>query len=292
MANCARLVFVCAVFWPCLAHAGRAEHLVIERGQVFPARFLDGPTGSQFIARTAKLSAAEREQAIFHEVINGNVPDGINQLVPITLKHVASSGRLTSITVYAMPDYLAIGTDQDYVRIPVSFNTAKRLAAHLGLMLPTPKIVDAIYQEAEVRLSPITFRAGRRMGTNYAFFRHNQLIERQCAGGVASETILAGHKKDIVVHRSQTRAPGQVAIYGWHRHVGDPIQPVSLAHDADYVDYSHGVRFISETVVVDGKARSLFEVLSSPEEAYSINYEGAIRRVKERIMNRNSYSSL
>ena len=54
--------------------------------------------------------------------------------------------------------------------------------------------------------------------------------------------------------------PGKIAIYGWHRLNGAPIQPLSTVHGACYADYSHGIRLVSETVLVDGKTRFVHHV--------------------------------
>jgi hypothetical protein len=56
--------------------------------------------------------------------------------------------------------------------------------------------------------------------------------------------------------------PGKVAIYGWHKPDGKPIQPLYAGHAAYYVDYSHGIRLVSRTVTLDGKERDLLELLA------------------------------
>ena len=73
------------------------------------------------------------------------------------------------------------------------------------------------------------------------------------------------------------RFPGRVAIYGWHRSPGDPIQPLSTVHGAQYVDYSHGVRLVSTTVVVDGRTRSIYDALQDSHIAPVFNREGVTR---------------
>jgi hypothetical protein len=45
---------------------------------------------------------------------------------------------------------------------------------------------------------------------------------------------------------------------------GAPIQPLSTVPGACYADYSHGIRLVSETMLVDGKARSVYDVLQEP----------------------------
>ena len=71
--------------------------------------------------------------------------------------------------------------------------------------------------------------------------------------------------------------PGRVAIYGWHWAPGHPIQPLSTVHGAQYVDYSHGVRLVSTTVVVDSRPRSIYDVLQDSQLAPVLSREGVTR---------------
>jgi len=72
-------------------------------------------------------------------------------------------------------------------------------------------------------------------------------------------------------------SPGRVAIYGWHRTNGRPIQPLSTVHGARYADYSHGVRLVSQTAFIDGKPIDLKDVIQDRELAVIVNDEGPIR---------------
>ena len=76
---------------------------------------------------------------------------------------------------------------------------------------------------------------------------------------------------------------GRVAIYGWHRPDGTPIQPLSTVHGARYADYSHGVRLVSLVAYVDGVPRSLLDLLQDPRIAGSLSDEGPIERVADLV---------
>jgi len=95
--------------------------------------------------------------------------------------------------------------------------------------------------------------------------------------------LTAGHKKDLVITNRLWRFPDRVAIYGWHRGIDEPIQPLSTVHGARYADYSHGVRLVSTTICVDGKPMSLFEALEDPELAQVLSGEGPLLRVTDLI---------
>ena len=62
--------------------------------------------------------------------------------------------------------------------------------------------------------------------------------------------------------RNRVEAPGKVAIYGWHKPDGKPIQPLYTGHTASWVDYSHGIRLVSRRMTVNGEAKTIDEVLA------------------------------
>ncbi|MFH1575289.1 MAG: hypothetical protein ABIG68_15020 [Acidobacteriota bacterium] len=175
-----------------------------------------------------------------------------------------------------MPDYIAIGSDSDFVRVPLDLPTAAALARTLNLRLPTRKIVDAVYRQAEVQLRPITMMPGPQMRSPGYVLTHNRRIELARAGHAVG-LLTAGHKKDLVLTRRLRMIPGRVAIYGWHLAAGRPIQPLSTYHGARYADYSHGVRFVAPTVMIDGVPHEYFEVLADRTLGPVLSYEGRIQ---------------
>lgn len=168
-------------------------------------------------------------------------------------------------------DYLSVGTEDDFIRIPVDAPTAQKCADHLGFLLPTQKMVDMIWHQATIKLDPVpmTPLAPQMMGVPY-FATHNSYIEDKRQG---QSGLIAGIKKDIVVSNRLMDKPKSVPIYGWHRKNGKPIQDLSLVHEATYADYSHGVRLISPVVHLDGLDLPFEQVLSDPTFA-SLFIEG------------------
>lgn len=178
-----------------------------------------------------------------------------------------------------MPDYMAVGSDSDFVRVPLDLPTASAIAGALNLRMPTRKIVDAVYRQASVRLQPITMVPGVQMRSADYVLTHNRRIERARAGQPLG-ALTAGHKKDLVLTRRLGRRLGRVAIYGWHTASGRPIQPLSTVHGARYADYSHGVRFMASTVLIDGVPREYFEVLADRNLGPALSYEGRIQNAR------------
>jgi hypothetical protein len=231
-----------------------------------------GLTGRAFLEATERLSRAERETAIYDAIAGGAVPSFSRTLVDVEFAH----GKHVAV-VRVAADYAAIGTDEDFVRIPMSPVTAQRLADLFGLVLPTTKLVDAIYRAATVKLAPSPMTPGPQMMSNDYYRRHQETIERARDGRVG---LIAGHKKDVVVTNRLGARPGRVAIYGWHQRDGRPIQPLSLVHEASYADYSHGIRFVQPTMVVNGQERPLGDVARDPGLCALVSNEGPLRSLR------------
>jgi hypothetical protein len=241
-----------------------------------PPRETAAVGGAEFASRIAGLERAERERRILEEVSRGNIPAFLRRLRPVRLTGRVGD-RFRSATVWVMPDYLAVGSDEDFVRVPVSLDTALTIARSFGMGLPTARIVDAVYAQSRLRLPPSPMPPGPRMTSAAYFVAHNDRIERQRAGRGLGE-LIAGHKKDLVLtNRLFSRATRRVAIYGWHRGLVDPIQPLSVVHSASYADYSHGLRLVGAVAVVDGVSVRFLDALRDPAMAGVLDREGRMR---------------
>ena len=226
--------------------------------------------------RMGPLSAAEREAMITREVLAGNVPSFIRRLTAVDLEVRSRSGAPLSGRVFVTADYLSLGSDDDFVRIPITIRTARKLAKDLGCVLPTPRLVDAIHQAATVHVTSPTLPPGTRMGSLDYFVFHNQKIEqRRAALGADLGALLSGPKKDVVITRRMLEVPGRTPIYGWFGGDGHPVQPLSLVHDDRYADYAHGIRLVMRGMTVDGVPRDLLDVLADRELAPLVSDEGA-----------------
>lgn len=230
-----------------------------------------GATGSAFFGGLSNVSGPDRDARAIAELARGNMPSFLRELQPVTFKGQDARGANVEITICVTPDYLALGSDKDYVRVPLGLPAAARIAGAFDMTLPTPRMVDAIYAQAGVKLSPAPMTPGSQMSTTGYFVTHNATIEGQLQG---RRGLVGGHKKDVVMASRMASAPGRVAIYGWHQKGGAPIQPVSTVHGANYADYSHGIRLVSKTAYLNGKAVSLDDLLASSRYAYLLNTDG------------------
>ena len=74
--------------------------------------------------------------------------------------------------VCVTPDYLAIGSDDDYFLVPMRLETALAIARRFGFVLPTPKIVDAVYAQSQVQLRPQPLPASDAMAARIRTLPH------------------------------------------------------------------------------------------------------------------------
>lgn len=268
--------------WPAGASTGSPSLAALAVLSTIPDRDPCSPTGSEVLARLASLSVEDRDREIVTQVLAGNIPGFLRQLRPVEMMLPGLAGVPVKATMWVMPDYLAIGSDQDFVRVPLGLDAAVRVAREFNCMLPTRKMVDAIHQHAEARLSPRPMPAGAAMTSVAYLLAHNLTIEQQLEG-LEPGFLVAGNKKDVVWSRRLSERPGRVAIYGWHDREGRPIQPLSTVHGARYADYSHGIRLVSETVQVDGEHLSVFDVLEDQELAALLSDEGIDREARRML---------
>ncbi len=241
-----------------------------------PAREPDAPGGAQIVEAVRDLGLEAREERIYQEVARGNVPDSYRILRPVDLR--AEVGGLEhEVTFWVAPDYVVVGSDDDYFRFPLSPQVGQRIANLAGASLPTPRMVDAIWRSAEIHLAPIRMRPDMTMVTVPVFEHHERLVRGQrMAYGAETGVFLAGHRKDVVLVPALDTLPGRVAIYGWHRQDGRPVQPVYVGHSDRWVDYSHGVRLVHRHIMIDGVPHDLQDVLRDAALAPLLSADGSM----------------
>lgn len=233
----------------------------------------DAAGGAALLGGTEGKPVAEREQALAAELIGGNVPGFLRRFVPIRVTRGGASGREHTVVYQVMPDYLSVGSDEEFARVPLTPMTAQRIADLWDCSLPTARMVDDIYRQATVKLEPRPLTEAREAAST--FLQHHRLVEEQRARKPLG-ALVAGIKKDVVLTNRLREKPGRVAIYGWHQLNGSPIQPLTTVHQGPYVDYSHGIRLVKREVTVDGKLMDLRDVLRDPELAPLVSDEGPL----------------
>lgn len=238
-----------------------------------PPRPVGAETGSAFLDRAEGLGRAAMDDAVEAAILAGNIPDHLRKLVPITM----SDDRGRTAVLHVTCDYLAVGSDADFIRMPMTSAAAQRLCNRLGTILPTPRLVDAIYKQAVVKLPPSWIDGGPTEGTLADYAVHNEKLEkRRQRDDHPLGSLVAGHKKDIVLCERMFEHPGRVAIYGWHEREGKVVQPLSTRHSCRYADYSHGIRLVDQSMTIDGRVLRVADVLEDPDVADLLSDDGAL----------------
>lgn len=182
------------------------------------------------------------------------------------------------VIFYAAADYFAIGEPEDYVLVPLDPPTAETICRLKGWTMPTKKMVDLIFEQADCKLYAIAGGAGpwgppydSSMMSVERFAAHSERVQAQLAEvEKPAAALLAGHKKDLVLSNAIEGHAGRLAYYGWFREDGSPIQGPYVGvtqHAATYYDYSHGFRAVLETCRVDGVETPIDEVLQGERHA-------------------------
>ena len=232
-----------------------------EKKLQFPQRSVS-MTGSAFYREAAGMKWAERDSLAVKEILAGNIPVFLKEFVPVSITIIDSSTRKAiKATYYVSPDYLSIGTDEDWARINITPMAAQRIADSLQCFLPTRKMVDDIYKAAVIKLEPVPMYAFR--DSTPTMWHHHLIIEGQRK---EKKGLIAGIKKDVVISGRISRdgRPNRVAIYGWHKPDGKPIQPLYTGHINWWVDYSQGIRLVWRMIKVEGRWMDFIEVMKDP----------------------------
>jgi hypothetical protein len=122
--------------------AGRAAEAVVI---ALPVRPADAVGGAEFARRVETLEREAREEAVLAEVRRGNVPAFWRRFVEV---------KMGGAVLWVAPEYLCVGSDEDYWLAPLTPGAAQRMADELGCVLPTRKMVTAIWRAAPLKLEP------------------------------------------------------------------------------------------------------------------------------------------
>lgn len=229
-------------------------------------------SGSDFYKQAAAMSWKQRDSFAILQFQTGNIPAFLLDLRPVQTEYTDSvSGKTHKAVYYVTPDYFSIGTNQDWARVPLTPMAARQIADTLNCFLPSRKMVDDIYRAAAVKLEPVPMYAFR--DSTPTMWHHHLIVEGQRKG---RRGLISGIKKDVVntFKLSQYPRRDRVAIYGWHKSDGKPIQPLYTGHVNWYVDYSHGIRLVSRRILVDGKWMDYTSILKDPVLKHLLCDEG------------------
>lgn len=221
------------------------------------------------LKRLTGLPVRQREDSLLHYMSNGWMPAYNFRFEKISYSTFVKNNKKVKVAFWASPDYLAIGNNGYFVRMPLTPQAGQRLADKFNSVLPTTKMVDEIYKAAKIQVAPHPLTEDR--DALPTFVRHNAFVQQQLRDKIPNG-IVAGIKKDVVQSNAvlQNPKPDRVAIYGWHKPDGQPIQPLYTGHVDRYVDYSHGIRLVYKKMLLNNEVMLVEDVLNDPDLAPNI----------------------
>lgn len=213
---------------------------------------------ADFITANQNINAYKREDNIYSSLVNGGMPEFLRFFKPIEIKK-----DNTTFVYFVSSDYLAIGNNDLYMRIPMLPKTAQKICDEFDCSLPTPKMVKQIWEQSVNKLMP-TSMPSYDMASTQKYKDHSKTIDQQLKNLDKFE-LTSGHKKDIVLTNQLRNPNNRIAIYGWFYPNGQFIQGLNAtSHDVNYVDYSHGVRLVSNTCYLNGEEVRLQDIFKDP----------------------------
>lgn len=239
----------------------------------FPAAVPVRPA-SELVEELPSSLGSAREKMLYELYAAGQFPTWLRRWVEVTVEYDGMRG-----SIYVMPDFLCIGTDDEYCYTPMGAIGAEKVLSLFGAVLPTPKIVDLLYkrtcfpQLAQPWGPPYD---GSMLKTSRWMMQTRKVKSAMEASGAKPGDLVEGHFKNVTTSPLVPCNKGEVlSFYGWYMAGGIPIQRDSGAHGAGYCDYSHGIRGVLQDVVVEGVMMSLAEACADEELAPMFSWDGA-----------------
>ncbi|KQS28488.1 hypothetical protein [Pedobacter sp. Leaf194] len=239
---------------------------------------LDGKAFALSISDST-LGLKDRERLIYQEIKNGNVPDFLRKLSKLDM---SPNNTHDAVSLYVLPDYFAIGSNEDFFYVPMTPMLAQKVAFLTHCSLPTKLMVDSIYKAATIKLYPQPIAPSTSMVTVPVFINSTDSILKQLQPFIVEHNkglLTAGNKKDIILSNKIYGAlTPRVVIYGWHKPDGKAIQPVYNKHLNTWADYSHGIRLIQDKILINNKKTRLKRALKNRKLSKYFSDEGVIKK--------------
>lgn len=226
-----------------------------------------------FFAALPEHPCEERESALYEAVISERI--ATIAWTPITSEHDGHTA-----IIYVDADALRVIDGDETIRINVTPRTAQRIADALDALLPTPKICDLVWEQADVRIAPSIQRADATMASTSRMLEHHRAVEAKIEGRAG---LVENVGKHWVISKRLEDTVDRAANYGWYDDAAPTMrgahrlwQPIGLAHNLAHVDYSQVLRLVRRKCEIDGEERDLADVLLDPELAHLASDEGPL----------------
>ncbi|HKO53459.1 MAG TPA: hypothetical protein VJV79_37375 [Polyangiaceae bacterium] len=159
------------------------------------------------------------------------------------------------------------------VRFDVTAEGAQRIADQLHAILPTPRILQLIWEQAAVRIDPCTLPPDEKMASTARMIQHSSCVDQRIGGRAG---MVANEGKHWVLSNRIAGKDNLAANYGWFIRGRRPVQTVGTRHDTAHTDYSQILRLVKPIITVDGRDIDIRHVGRSPELWGLVSDEGPL----------------
>jgi hypothetical protein len=159
------------------------------------------------------------------------------------------------------------------VRFDVTAEGAQRIADQLHAILPTPRLLQLIWEQADVRLTPCTLPSDAEMASTTRMIAHSRCVDERIAG---RKGLIVNVGKHWVLTNRLAGKRNLAANYGWFMKGRRPIQTVGTRHDTAHVDYSQILRLVKPLIKVDGREVDIRQVGRSADLWGLVSDEGPL----------------
>lgn len=234
-------------------------------------------TGTEILSDLPEEHGPAREQAILEAV-------EAREIAPLRWVDVKSTVAGHAATLRVLEDALRLGTAEDSFRVTVSPRTEQQIADMLRASLQTRKIVNLVWDQAAVRVTPSVLPPDAFMGRTTRMKRHHDLVEMKRAGRPG---LIENVGKHWVLSNRIASLSSTAANYGWFDTGAPDVengyrlwQPLGIKHNLEHCDYSQVVRLVQSQAIVDGETMELAELLRDPLLSALVSDEGPLMRVR------------
>jgi hypothetical protein len=252
-----------------------------------------GLPGSEWLELYAKVDPGDeltRHQLVLEQVAQHNMPDTWDDWVTVTVR-----GRKGTVVAFEVsPHGLRIGTNSDWVEVPLDGPHAAAAAEILGYSLCTAWMADQVYVQAKKHGGAIHYFAaaeianslglygwnndvpdGEKMKSPEFFQQRSILLQNWLHDhAIAPGTLVAGYFKTVVPPVDGLTRHGGLEMLGGHSDQGEKIQSLSGGfHGRSFFDYSHNIRLAKNVIRVQGQAMTLSEFFSSTKYALEFGFQ-------------------
>jgi hypothetical protein len=257
--------------------------------------------GSEFLKLVWDMSDPKRDALALSTMLAGNTPEFMEHLQTCRTSAVIDGGDY-ELTYLTPPDYLSIGTNEDFVRWPLiqpslqSFCDARMLVSASDptdrtskFYIPSKKIVKNTWQSTSFKIDPQALSRPCEkteknplgichpgLATSVIAKENERVNEALAKAGVIFGANYSAFTRTKKAYITRPNLDGKnMAFGGWFWPNGSQIQPWDWSfHEAGYEDYSHGCDLVYWQVSVNGVPFSFDEVCLHPKLHVLVSDDG------------------